>query len=91
MLQNKIVKDDHIIVSVTEDSLNVLEEYSSAEELIVESSDKDRNNKMYNVVKSLSGSEGKKNIWFHNYSDKSTIEFLRKCYKFHLYTLITFL
>ena len=42
--------------------MNVLEEYSSAEELIVESSDKDRNNKMYNVVKSLSGSEGKKNI-----------------------------
>ena len=62
MLQNKIVKDDHIIVSVTEDSVNVLEEYSSAEELIVESSDKDRNNKMYNVVKSLSGSEGKKSI-----------------------------
>ena len=62
MLQNKIVKDDHIIVSVTEDSVNVLEEYSSAEELIVESSDKDRNNKMYNVVKSLSGSEGKKRI-----------------------------
>ena len=91
MLQNKIVKDDHIIVSVTEDSVNVLEEYSSAEELIVESSDKDRNNKMYNVVKSLSGSEGKKNIWYHNYSNRSTIEFLRKCYKFHLHTLITFL
>ena len=82
MLQNKIVKDDHIIVSVTEDSVNVLEEYSSAEELIVESSDKDRNNKMYNVVKSLSGSEGKKRIWFHNCSNRSTIEFLRKCYKF---------
>ena len=59
-------KDDHIIVSVTEDSVNVLEEYSSAEELIVESSDKDRNNKMYNVVKSLSGSEGKKNIYIQN-------------------------
>ena len=47
-------------MSVNEDSTNVLEEYSSAEELIIESSEKDRNNKMYNVVKSPSGSEGKK-------------------------------
>ena len=64
--QNKIIKDDHIIVSVNEDSTNVPEEYSSAEELIIESSEKDRNNKMYNVVKSPSGSEGKKIFYFEN-------------------------
>ena len=60
LLQNEIRKDDHIIVSVSEDPFNVLEEHSSAVELKVEISEKDKNNKMYNTIRSTDGTEGKR-------------------------------
>jgi hypothetical protein len=50
------VKDDQVIVSVSEDSVNVLEEHSSAQKLLAVTSTKE--NKMYNNVNSLTGSEG---------------------------------
>ena len=54
--QNHIVKGDQIIVSSSEDSLNVLEEHSSAIELVVEPSKKE--SKMYNSLHSITDSEG---------------------------------
>jgi hypothetical protein len=57
-VQNQIVKEDQVIVSVSEDSVNVLEEHSSAQELQSVTSTKE--NKMYNSVNSLTGSEGKR-------------------------------
>ena len=71
-------------MSVNEDSTNVLEEYSSAEELIIESSEKDRNNKMYNVVKSPSGSEGKKIFYLENILTNVLSTFLLKLHTLHL-------
>ena len=47
-------------MSVSEDPFNVLEEHSSAVELKVEISDKDKNNKMYNTIRSTDGSEGER-------------------------------
>lgn len=52
------MKDDKVIVSVSEDSVDVLKEHSSAQELIADTSTKE--SKMYNSVNSLTGSEGKK-------------------------------
>jgi hypothetical protein len=58
------VKDDQVIVSVSEDSVNVLEEHSSAQELLAVTSTKE--NKMYNSVNSLTDSEGEKdNVCFN--------------------------
>lgn len=51
------MKGDHVIVSISEDSVNVLEEHSSARELAVEAVKKE--NKMYNRIESLTDSGGK--------------------------------
>ena len=45
-----------MIVAISEDSVNVLEEYSSAKELVVEAVKKE--NKMYNRINSLRDSGG---------------------------------
>ena len=51
------MKGDHVIVSISEDSVNVLEEHSTARELVVEAVKKE--NKMYNRIESLTDSGGK--------------------------------
>lgn len=50
------MKGDHVIVSISEDSVNVLEEHSAARELVVEAVKKE--NKMYNRIESLTDSGG---------------------------------
>ena len=54
--KNHIIKGDHVIVAISEDSVNVLEEHSSAIELVVEAAKKE--NKMYNRISSLTDSKG---------------------------------